>query len=258
MRRARAGSCCATPTAARCRTRSRPSSARWSRAFPANHRRHPRPQRHRAGGGEFVRRRPRRRPPDPGHAQRPRRALRQRQSRVHHPDAEAEARVCRSIRDRRLRRQAEKPRSTSRTRSTSGSTARRTATRPTSATAPSPPRPASTPPPSSRTPPPTSTSRRRRSATAASSWSRTRPAAPTCWPSSSASGSRSTRTISASRRLLDEVKEREAIGYAYETADASFELLARRMLGTVPKFFDVSYFDVKVEQRGQNGTATRC
>jgi 2-isopropylmalate synthase len=54
-------------------------------------------------------------------------------------------------------------------------------------------------------------------------------------------------------RLLDEVKEREAIGYAYETADASFELLARRMLGTVPKFFDVSYFDVKVEQRGQNG-----
>jgi 2-isopropylmalate synthase len=56
-------------------------------------------------------------------------------------------------------------------------------------------------------------------------------------------------------RLLDEVKEREAIGYAYEAADASFELLARRMLGTVPKFFDVSYFDVKVEQRGQSGGA---
>jgi 2-isopropylmalate synthase len=54
-------------------------------------------------------------------------------------------------------------------------------------------------------------------------------------------------------RLLDEVKDREAIGYAYESADASFELLARRMLGTVPKFFDVSYFDVKVEQRGNNG-----
>ena len=54
-------------------------------------------------------------------------------------------------------------------------------------------------------------------------------------------------------RLLDVVKEREAIGYAYETADASFELLARRMLGTVPKFFDVTYFDVKVEQRG-NGS----
>ena len=32
-------------------------------------------------------------------------------------------------------------------------------------------------------------------------------------------------------RLLDDVKEREALGYAYEAADASFELLARRMLG---------------------------
>src|SRR6202050_5206953 len=50
-------------------------------------------------------------------------------------------------------------------------------------------------------------------------------------------------------RLLDEVKAREAIGYASETADASFELLARRMLGTVPKFFDVEKFDVNVEQR---------
>ncbi len=50
-------------------------------------------------------------------------------------------------------------------------------------------------------------------------------------------------------RLLDEIKEREALGYAYEAADASFELLARRMLGTVPEFFDVTQFDVNVEQR---------
>jgi len=50
-------------------------------------------------------------------------------------------------------------------------------------------------------------------------------------------------------RLLDEVKEREAAGYAYEAADASFELLARRMLGTVPDYFDVEKFDVNVEQR---------
>ena len=49
--------------------------------------------------------------------------------------------------------------------------------------------------------------------------------------------------------LLDEVKQREAIGYAYEAADASFELLARRMLGTVPNYFDVTQFDVNVEQR---------
>jgi 2-isopropylmalate synthase len=50
-------------------------------------------------------------------------------------------------------------------------------------------------------------------------------------------------------RLLDEVKEREAAGYAYEAADASFELLAREMLGTVPKYFTVEQFDVNVEQR---------
>jgi 2-isopropylmalate synthase len=50
-------------------------------------------------------------------------------------------------------------------------------------------------------------------------------------------------------RLLDEVKEREAVGYAYESADASFELLARRMLGRVPHYFDVEKFDVNVEQR---------
>ncbi len=49
--------------------------------------------------------------------------------------------------------------------------------------------------------------------------------------------------------LLEEVKQREAIGYAYEGADASFELLARRMLGTVPDYFDVIQFDVNVEQR---------
>ena len=55
---------------------------------------------------------------------------------------------------------------------------------------------------------------------------------------------------SAHRRgCLIEVKQREAQGYAYKSADASFELLARRALGTVPKYFDVTYFDVKVEQR---------
>jgi 2-isopropylmalate synthase len=50
-------------------------------------------------------------------------------------------------------------------------------------------------------------------------------------------------------RLLDEVKERESTGYAYESADASFELLARRLLGKVPRYFEVEKFDVNVEQR---------
>ena len=50
-------------------------------------------------------------------------------------------------------------------------------------------------------------------------------------------------------KLLDEVKEREATGYAYEAADASFELLARRMIGNVPQFFEVDSFRVMVERR---------
>jgi 2-isopropylmalate synthase len=49
--------------------------------------------------------------------------------------------------------------------------------------------------------------------------------------------------------LLDEVKSREAMGYAYEGADASFELLARRLLGEVPRFFTVDSFRVMVEKR---------
>ena len=49
--------------------------------------------------------------------------------------------------------------------------------------------------------------------------------------------------------LISVVKEREAQGYAYEAADASFELLARRQLGTVPVFFKVESFRTQVERR---------
>ena len=49
--------------------------------------------------------------------------------------------------------------------------------------------------------------------------------------------------------LISIVKEREAQGYAYEGADASFELLARRTLGTVPDFFKVESFRCLVERR---------
>jgi 2-isopropylmalate synthase len=49
--------------------------------------------------------------------------------------------------------------------------------------------------------------------------------------------------------VLREVKQRESQGYAYDGADASFELLARRILGHVPHYFDVQSFDVNVGQR---------
>ncbi len=47
------------------------------------------------------------------------------------------------------------------------------------------------------------------------------------------------RTAAARYADLPMVKEREAQGYAYEGADAEFELLARKMLGGVPEFFRV-------------------
>jgi 2-isopropylmalate synthase len=50
-------------------------------------------------------------------------------------------------------------------------------------------------------------------------------------------------------RLLDEVKAREAQGFAYEAADASFELLARGVLGGLPAFFAVESFHVGVERK---------
>jgi 2-isopropylmalate synthase len=49
--------------------------------------------------------------------------------------------------------------------------------------------------------------------------------------------------------LIAIVKDREAVGYAYEGADASFELLARRTLGEVPDFFEVVSFRSLVERR---------
>lgn len=50
-------------------------------------------------------------------------------------------------------------------------------------------------------------------------------------------------------KLLAEVKRREATGYAYDGADASFELLARRTLSNVPRYFEVDSFRVLVERR---------
>ncbi len=50
-------------------------------------------------------------------------------------------------------------------------------------------------------------------------------------------------------KLLEEVKEREAVGYAYEAAEASFELLARRLLNQVPNYFEIDSFRVLVERR---------
>jgi len=50
-------------------------------------------------------------------------------------------------------------------------------------------------------------------------------------------------------RILDVVKDREDQGYAYDGAQASFELLARAELGLLPQFFEVKRYRVTVERR---------
>jgi 2-isopropylmalate synthase len=50
-------------------------------------------------------------------------------------------------------------------------------------------------------------------------------------------------------RILEVIKEREDQGYAYDSAQASFEILARRALGLLPDFFQVRRYRVTVERR---------
>ena len=50
-------------------------------------------------------------------------------------------------------------------------------------------------------------------------------------------------------KLLRIVKEREARGYSYDGAEASFVMLARHTLGTVPEFFEVESYRASVERR---------
>jgi 2-isopropylmalate synthase len=49
--------------------------------------------------------------------------------------------------------------------------------------------------------------------------------------------------------LVNQVKELEAKGYAYDSADASFEILAKKSLATVPNFFDLIGFRVLDERK---------
>ncbi len=85
-------------------------------------------------------------------------------------------------------------------------------------------------------------------ATRAPSRCRTRPASRTC---AAASPRRASRPPPATRlpRILERIKANEAQGYAYDTAQASFELIAREELGLRPAFFEVKRYRVTVERR---------
>jgi len=49
--------------------------------------------------------------------------------------------------------------------------------------------------------------------------------------------------------ILNTIKDREDQGYSFDTAQASFELLARRALGLLPSYFEVKRYKVTVERR---------
>ena len=54
------------------------------------------------------------------------------------------------------------------------------------------------------------------------------------------------------KRLLEEVKDREFIGYSYDGADASFELLARRVIAEIPRYISIKEYDVSVTKNNEN------
>ena len=57
-------------------------------------------------------------------------------------------------------------------------------------------------------------------------------------------------------RVLDRVKELEHEGYAFEVADASFDLLVRREAGALRSPFDLEGYRVVVERRVEDGDGT--
>tara|TARA_S200000501_G_scaffold342091_1_gene351963 strand:+ start:1690 stop:3291 length:1602 start_codon:yes stop_codon:yes gene_type:complete len=50
------------------------------------------------------------------------------------------------------------------------------------------------------------------------------------------------------QKILEEVKEREFTGYSYDGADASFELLANKLLGKLPEYLKVKSYNVNVKK----------
>jgi 2-isopropylmalate synthase len=52
-------------------------------------------------------------------------------------------------------------------------------------------------------------------------------------------------------RVLDQVKAAEHRGYAFEAADASFELLVRRITGSLPCWFELEGYRAVIERAGQ-------
>jgi 2-isopropylmalate synthase len=59
------------------------------------------------------------------------------------------------------------------------------------------------------------------------------------------------------QKILDEVKDREFSGYSYDGADASFELLANRLLGKMPEYLKVEDYEVTVSKSNKITTKAK-
>jgi len=57
------------------------------------------------------------------------------------------------------------------------------------------------------------------------------------------------------REIVQKIKELEAEGYQFESAEASFELLVKKAQGKCPSFFDVSGFRVITSRNGEKSLA---
>ena len=60
------------------------------------------------------------------------------------------------------------------------------------------------------------------------------------------------------KKLLEEVKDREFIGYSYDGADASFELLARRAMGEIPRYISIKEYDVSVTKNDKDEIVSKA
>ena len=60
------------------------------------------------------------------------------------------------------------------------------------------------------------------------------------------------------KKLLEDVKDREFIGYSYDGADASFELLARRAMGEIPRYISIKEYDVSVTKNDKDEIVSKA
>ena len=60
------------------------------------------------------------------------------------------------------------------------------------------------------------------------------------------------------KKLLEDVKDREFIGYSYDGADASFELLARRAMGEIPRYISIKEYDVSVTKNAKDEIVSKA